>query len=504
MNVYTSQNIKDIDSYSEAVLGIPTITLMERAGRAIAREVEKVCKAGSKILVLTGKGNNGGDGYAAAALLYGEYDVRVCDVFGEGQRSEAGKYFLNKYLSCGGKIMDRSALGAEIASSDVIVDAIFGVGFSGIIPDWLRVIAEQINSSAAFVLAVDVPLGVYSDTAALLDTVVRADVTVALTGLKPCHLSYPAAEYVGRVITDTLGTEEYISAVPTEIKYRATDASLAAELIPKRSKQANKGSFGRVLHFTGSELYPGAAHLSLEGSLRMGAGYVSHAGSDDINRELRMKFPEALFVCISEKTDPVSQISDFSAYSSILVGCGLGTSERTAKLCLDLIGLEGGPLILDADAINSVARYYGADILLSARRKVILTPHPLEFSRLSGIDVSIINSSRISVAENFAAKYGVVLLLKGAGTIITDGVSTYINSTGSSALAKAGSGDVLSGMIAALVATDGDTVSRVALAAYLHGRAADELSSTLSEYGVLPSELPRMAAEIISELTKQR
>ena len=499
MNIYTSENIRDIDSYAEKVLNIPTERLMERAGRAIADEAVKLCSSGSEVLILAGKGNNGGDGYAAAVCLMDKYNVKICDIFSLGQSSDAGKHFLNTYLGKGGVLVDPSSLSGHIAEADLIIDAVFGVGFRGDIPEWLLSVAKEVNRSTARVLAVDMPLGVYSDTAETASVPIRADVTVALTGLKPCHLSYPSAEVVGRIATDRLGLDEHLSSVPTEIKYRTVDAHLAAELLPKRAKTSNKGSFGRSLHFTGSSEYPGAAHLSLEGALRTGVGYVCHVGRKELNIELRGKFPEALYVDTDDIIDPVSRIS---SYSSVLVGCGSGVSEETYLLCKSLIQSEGGALVLDADAINSITKFSSPDILLSSGRKLILTPHPLELSRLFGITPRQINSSRISVAEEIAKKYGIILLLKGAGTVITDGERTFINSTGSSALAKAGSGDVLSGIISSLVATEGDLLSLVALAAYLHGRAADELSADLSEYGVIPSDLPRRVARIIADVLR--
>ncbi len=280
------------------------------------------------------------------------------------------------------------------------------------------------------------------------------------------------------------------------------DAAWAREHIPRRPQQANKGSFGRAILAVGSPKYRGAAHLSLEAALRSGVGYVGYLGDGDLSSELRAKFPEAIYY---EKEAYYGGVSSFSAifetYSSILTGCGSDISEEYSRVLEALITTDGASLTLDADAINTIARYSSRDLLSRARRTVILTPHPLEFSRISGLSVEEIAADRVGVARRFAEKHGVILLLKGHGTVITDGETVYINSSGSTALAKAGSGDVLAGLIAGLLAYSASPLETVALAAYLHGRAGDTLSESLSEYGVTPSDLPRQIAREIADLT---
>ena len=500
MLVFTSENIREIDEYAAGALAISTTELMGRAGAAVAREAEKLCNKGDRILILAGKGNNGGDGYAAAALLRDNYRVSLMDVFSSGQRSDAGKHYLDKCISLGIEFVDSACIDSQISGADLIIDGIFGIGFTGDLTPALIDLSDRINASSARVLAIDIPLGVYSDTGEISHPV-RADVTVTLCNYKPCHLSYPACEYVGRVVTDGIGLDPYLGEIPTNIKYMCIDAPTARSLLPLRRETANKGSFGRALHITGSHRYRGAAHLASEGALRTGIGYLCHLGDGELNRELRLKFPEALYSDFDITPDTVSQIIAISTgYSSILIGSGCGVSEPLYMLIRSLIISEGSPLIIDADGINSLAKFGSPDDLKLRRRPVILTPHPLELSRLTGVSLEEISTARIRIAEEFARRYGVILLLKGKGTVITDGTRTYINSTGSTALAKAGSGDVLSGIISALVATDGDLLDRTALSAYLHGRAADELSVSLSEYGVIPSDLSRKVCEIIANI----
>ena len=187
---------------------------------------------------------------------------------------------------------------------------------------------------------------------------------------------------------------------------------------------------------------------------------------------------------------------------SSIVGSGSGCSPELAALLKELTASEGGPLVLDADAINSIAKYGDTEWLKNAQRPIILTPHPLEFSRLSGLDVNYVQAHRIECAKRFAAEYSCILVLKGAATLITDGRELYVNTSGSSALAKAGSGDVLAGLILSLLGFMPPDAKCAALGAYLHGVAGDNLSKILSSYGVTPSDLPREIARVISELER--
>ena len=282
-------------------------------------------------------------------------------------------------------------------------------------------------------------------------------------------------------------------------KYVTVDGAWVREHLPPRPKTANKGSFGKTLLIVGSDKYRGAAHLSLSMALRGGAGYVSYLGEPSLAGELRAIYPEAIYYSTSD-TEELLAISD--TQSSVLVGSGSGVSRELYSLICRLIARDGGPVIIDADGLNSLARFAPSvkELFSTARRKVILTPHPLELSRLSGLSVEEIQSEREGVARRLALEWGVVLLLKGSGTVVTDGERTLINSSGSSALAKAGSGDVLSGLIASISAYTADALFAAGISAYLHGAAGDRLAAELTEYGVTPSDLPLSVCGILSEI----
>lgn len=292
---------------------------------------------------------------------------------------------------------------------------------------------------------------------------------------------------------------------------KETSFEWAKAALPKRSQDANKGSYGRLFIYAGSEKYPGAAHLALESALRGGVGYVEFGASGELKSSLLAKFPETIFKDfpsadrLSEE-DILRIREEQRRATATLIGCGSGVSLGLAKITLSLLSEDGGALVIDADAINSLAlvRDEACAAIREAVRPVILTPHPLEFSRLSGVDVSYINYNRVETAEDFSKKHGCVLVLKGHGTVITDGEETYLNTSGSSALAKAGSGDTLAGLMAALLATKVLPPKTVAaLACYIHGRAGDNMAQLYSEYGVTPSDLPKEMAKIMREFENE-
>lgn len=294
-----------------------------------------------------------------------------------------------------------------------------------------------------------------------------------------------------------------------DIKY--TSLEWAKNTLPKRRNDANKGSYGRLFMYVGSETYPGAASLALESALRGGVGYVEAGAEGELKKLLLSKFPETIFKSFTDANsltdaDIERLVSEQRRATATLVGCGSGKSNRLLSLVLALLSEDGGALVLDADAINSMAieRDSALTLLKGAKRSVILTPHPLEFSRLSGLDIDYVNKNRVECAVNFARENRVVLLLKGHETVITDGYEVYINTSGSSALAKAGSGDTLAGLLSSLAATKVMPLVTVgAIAAFVHGRAGDNLSLEFSEYGVTPSDLPKAMAKVLAEIEAQ-
>jgi len=517
MKLATSELISKIDSYAQNTLGISVRTLMERSGEAVASAVRHRVAVGTRVVILAGKGNNGGDGYAAALKLMNDYDVSVFDVFGEGQRTEEGRYFLDEFKRLGGRVMPLSLTDenkTEIKTASCIIDAVFGTGFRGEIPETVKSLSVVISESlGAQKIAIDVPIGIDADDGSVDECAFSATATVELCFIKPGIVSYPARSYVGDIIYDDLGLPRDVirEHFKDSLRHILADSKWAIENLPKREENSNKGSFGKLLLITGSKRYRGAGRLTLSSALRGGVGLVTYLGEGELVDEFSSQYPEAIYKSISAidtlSEDELDEIAGLCApYSSVLVGSGSENTDGLANLVLRLLSTEGGSIVLDADAINALSKNSeeGRAAIKSAKRRVILTPHPLEFARLSGLDVAYVQTNRMEVAMDFAAEHGCTLVLKGAGTIVTDGTYVYINKSGSSALAKAGSGDVLAGLIGAFSAFIPDLNVASALAAFFHGSAADALAKELSTFGVTPSDLPIAIAKQISQIQEKQ
>lgn len=285
---------------------------------------------------------------------------------------------------------------------------------------------------------------------------------------------------------------------------RKTDAALAGSLLPARPSDGNKGTFGRALLFCGSEKYRGAACLASEGALAGGAGLVELASCESVVSLVLTRAPSVVGTAfVPSEIGAYLPLKLTEKATAILVGCGSGKSERLCLSLFELLRTPGCPVVLDADALNSLAlkRETALEVLKNAARPVILTPHPLEFSRLSGLPLDSISRDRAGVAAVFAATYGVTLVLKGAGTVIAspDGEVT-VNTTGGSGLAKGGSGDVLAGLLVSLAAQGMKPYDAAILAVYLHGAAGDALTNEYSEMGVRPDDLPREISRLAARL----
>ncbi|MBP3308948.1 MAG: NAD(P)H-hydrate dehydratase [Clostridia bacterium] len=513
MRLIEPSAVREIDGYIINNTSISEIELIGRAGKAVAEHIMDMLNDIPKrasVVFLIGSGNNGADGACAASLLSGECDITLVDM-SFGREKSAGLLFYEERLrSLGIRSYEYSqSIHPAILSADIIVEAVFGSGVRYPLPEWFSNIADIMKLSGARLLAVDTPLGINALTGAVDNSTPHYDRTVCLSYIKCGTVSYPAKEYAGSVYLDTLGIQDIAEDILKEQRPRYyMTQRLAAELLPRRAENSSKGSFGRLLTYLGGDEFLGASLLAHGAALRCGAGYVTALGTAERNERLMQVFPEMIYKTVPAQgslTDTdISGICEMSKRAAVtLIGCGCGNTEGLSRLVKGLLNTDGGILVLDADAINSLANCEGREALKRSQREVVLTPHPLELSRLSGIEVDKIQTDRMRIAERFAEEYSVTLVLKGAGTVTTDGRATFINSCGSSALAKAGSGDVLAGALASLLASGGcDTVTLCAIAVYLHASAGDALADTYSSYGVTPSDLPVQIAMEISRLEK--
>lgn len=491
--------------------------LMRRAGDAVAHDamllINRKNIKNPTILLLCGAGNNGGDAFAAGVRLAEEpnWSVKGIEFQGKGDAREKVR---GKFLLCGSlrdeSTLDDESLRALISSADLVIDGIFGAGGRGELPESVRRISRLLSESKATVLSIDIPTGVNGADGEVSDGAIVADAVTMICAAKPGLYSYPARRFCGEIFFHDIGvSDEFILARFPE-RVRAVSEGDVASLIPRREPETHKGSFGRALLVCGSQKYRGAAALAVSGALRCGAGIVTLAAEEAVAACVLAHRPEATvepIAPLAELGDPeresLAALGD--KYDALLVGCGSGKSSSLRRLIYRLLRRSGAPLVLDADAINSLAeeREESLSRIARSRRELLLTPHPAEFSRISGIPIDEIQSSRMKCASEFATKYGVNLILKGAASVVAspDG-RVSINTSGSPALAHGGTGDVLAGAVTAFVAQGMSVFDSAVAAAYIHGRSGESLAEIYSENGVLAGDLPDEMARVMRKMMK--
>lgn len=478
--VYLSKQFR----YMDENCGIPTDVLMENAAAALNKALCRERPDADKIFIVCGKGNNGGDGYALACMLLRE-GKSPCVIALDEPSSRLARAYCDEYLELGGELSEEPASALE--GADVIVECLFGISFSGTAKGKYADIIDSINHSGAFVLCADVPAGLCADSDRLPDVYVRADLTCTFTAYKCALVSQPAKTACGRVVVSDIGIPP--NMLCTAPPYASTDGKTLLKLLPRREENSHKGTYGTVAALCGNDAMSGAAYLACSAALRTGVGLVKLYSTEKCALSLKSALPE----CIAFYGDDLPD--DISADCNVLLmGCGCGRTwdEQIRQALLK----AHVPVVLDADGINATASCI--EIYKSVKSPLILTPHPGELARLTDVTVAEINGNRVGYASDFAKKHNVITVLKGNATVVAapDG-RLYINRTGNSGLAKGGSGDVLSGIIASLLAQGLAPFESAALGVYLHGAAADALAAEKGVYAMLPSELAEIAGKIM-------
>lgn len=473
--------------------GITGARLMENAGSAAARVIKQTYDIKEKqVVVVVGQGNNGGDGYVVARKLK-EYSAKVAVVMAMGFAMTPDSSAMQKRaVDCGISVInfyDNTDLSKNlIESADFIVDAIFGIGFHGAADRDISSIIEIINQSKAKKLCLDIPSGVIADTGEVLGSAVKGELTVSFIGYKPCHFEYPALEYCGKTVAVSIGIDD---EKITDFYAEVVDVKMALESLLKIPPNAHKGTKGTALILGGSVGMVGAPMFAAKAAMRSGAGIVRVCLPIEGYAAAAPMLPEAVFTPLKGKEgflcgDDIS-LSLFKNVNSVLIGSGMGLNDNTVSAVLKAISFSKLPTVIDADGLNAVA--YDLDSLKS-EYVVAVTPHPGEMSRLTGKPVSEILKNKVATALDFAKNYGVITVLKGAYTVIaTPKGKIYINTTGNAAMATAGSGDMLSGMIAAFLANGTDPEKAVVAAVCLHGAAGDKTAEKLGIRGILTTDM---------------
>jgi len=489
-----------------AGIGLPGEKLMENAGRVVAEEVKRILGGTDRrhVLFLIGPGNNGGDGLVAARHLHDwGAGVTVYLLGRKGDDDPNLKLVRERDISCVEAAKDEgfSQFNEALASADAVIDALFGTGttrpFSGNVLSVLdRVNKAKKKRPKWRVIALDLPSGLNADSGAVDPATLYADYTVTLGTPKPGLFNFPGAERVGNLTVADIG-------MPENMAGGATSEYLTGEqvrsILPERPPQANKGSFGKVLVVAGSVRYIGAAYLACSGAMRVGAGLVTLATTPTLQSILAAKLTEVTYLPLPESRPGVVSpeaarliSQQLEGYNVLLLGCGLGQSQAAIKLVRSILlpkePRELPAMVLDADALNTLAIV--PDWWRHLTDDAILTPHPGEMSRLTGMPIAEIQADRLEVAKKWAAEWNKTVVLKGAYTVIAspDG-RAVISPVANPGLASAGSGDVLTGAIAGLAAQGLPLFEAAAAGVYLHGEAGELVSNRLGDAGMIASDL---------------
>lgn len=508
MKIFTIPQMKKAERLSDE-MGVTYQRLMENAGCAAASYIRKRLHSivGKNFMIFCGSGNNGGDGFVVARKLFEEGANVIVVLCGGVPRTDEAKYMYNCILEAGITMLDWSAdkkkIDEFIGSADFIIDALFGTGFSGEFRPPFGEVAAEINSAAAPKISLDIASGVNAATGEAAAGSVRAAFTIAFDAQKPGHLLLPGRELCGKTAEVDIGIpHEVLDEIPPTCF--CPDEEMVFSSIRRRPRTSHKGTFGRLLCITGCANFPGAAAISAKGALRMGAGIVTVATTERVQSLIAPVIPEATFLPLPANEEGGISASSaeillpaITRASAVLIGCGLGRTEDTAALVRFVLKAAECPLIIDADALNSVCAT--PEALLTAKKVPIITPHMGEMARLCKKPPEKIAAARTEIAADFSARYNCVLVLKDASTVIASpNGDIFFNTTGNPGLSKGGSGDILAGMIAALAAQGFIETASAVCGVYLHGLAADKAADSLSEYGMLPSDIPAYLCRILA------
>ena len=518
--VLSGKEMKAFDTRSIRGYGIPSLVLMERAALAVAEKAEEILKReqAETVWSVCGFGNNGADGVAAARMLFLKgYDVKILFPGRDGKGSEELEAQLNIVKRLGIPVMTAEELpDAEEKRSPahpfaktvtkanacrgVILDAVFGIGLSRNVESAYKKLIDWINRNEDMkTIAVDIPSGISSDTGEVMGDAVRADVTVTFGMKKLGQVLFPGREYCGELLVRDVGFVPESSAEQEKHVQMLDREDLLR--IPERTPDSNKGTYGKVLVMAGAKNMAGAACLSARAAYRMGAGLVKIFTPEENRIIVQEKLPEAILSSYDAREagkDPESfarKIARETEWADVIVlGPGIGMEDHARLMVENVLKDAYVPIILDADALNLAAEY--RELTGYFTENIIVTPHMKEMSRLTGIQIEEIKENPIRAAREFADQYGVVCVLKDAATVIAgrDG-KTFVNGSGTPAMAKGGSGDVLTGVIAGLVALGLEESDAAALGVYVHGLAGEVAEKHFGVHAVLAGEI----ADCLSE-----
>ena len=514
MRILTAKQMREADRRTIEEVGVPSLLLMENAGLQVvaAMDARFGSLATRRVVVLCGRGNNGGDGLVVARTLrQRNIDVSVClvgrvaDLQGDARTNldSLGHLALPVVEVTDEADWERQA--SAIGSRDLIVDALFGTGLSSPLAGLPRRIVDDVNALGAFVVSIDLPSGLSADTAEVIGPCIRASLTVTLGAPKLPVALPPGLEMAGEVVVADIGIPADVIEAMEAPELRLVTAESLRPLVPARLRDANKGSFGHVLVVAGSPGKTGAAYLAAMAALRSGAGLVTVAtprSCQPVVATLGAEFMTERLDESAEGTVAASALSAVLAHPATVIaaGSGLGSGTGVAAFVSALVVRADRPLVLDADALNAFAGRPGG-LKPRSGQTIVVTPHPGEMARLLGVAIADVQVRRVDVARDLARSAGLFVVLKGHRTVIaTPSGRVYVNPTGNPGMATGGTGDVLTGMIAGWLAQLGDAERACLLAVYLHGAAGDCAARDEGEVSMIAGDLLGRIGESVVHL----
>lgn len=484
-----AEEMRQIGKRAMDKYGIPSIILMENAARAMYDKV--VVHNPKNICIVCGKGNNGGDGLALSRLLCVKgYKVSIFCFSDLSSIKGDAKINLDILLKMNIEIKyNIKELENSVKNSDITIDGIFGTGITGDVKGIYKDIIDVVNKFSNYTISIDIPSGIDSDNGNG-NTYIIADETITFGAIKKGMLLSKGREASGKVYVDDI-------SIPLEciekqnIKSVTNYGKYPLSLLKNRLQDANKGSAGKVTILGGCKSMSGAVVLCASGAIRSGAGLISCAVPKTIVDRVGSNIPEVTFNILEEK-DGFIDLTDeaikeiINSSDVVAFGVGMGRYEKATMYLQNMLISSKKYIIIDADGLNALCSI--KESLKTTSAKCVLTPHPGEMSRLTGYSIEYINENRVDVAVDFAREYKCLVLLKGSSTIVTNGNNIYINTSGNPGMAVGGSGDVLTGIIASLIAQGYNEYNAAILASYVHGLAGDD-AYKIHGYGLTPSDI---------------
>lgn len=497
-----SAQMRQCDSNTIQHYGVPSLVLMERAALGVVEEIEKQVDVGGNILVVCGTGNNGGDGFAIGRILAQRGYAVTFVLAGNKERvSEETKQQIKICLAYGANILDA----IPDKKYDVVVDAVFGIGVNREIQGNYYEIIQQMNQQKAWKVAVDIPSGIHTDTGEVMGIAFKADMTVTFAFEKIGIMIYPGAAYAGTVVVKDIGIGKESFLEEKVMAYCLEKSDIYS--VPKRLDYSNKGTYGKVLVAAGHKNMAGAAFFSGKAAYATGAGLVKVYTEESNRTIIQELLPEAVLETYEINKEIEENIEDELKSSLewanvIVAGPGMGTDKMSETIIKIILKNAKVPVILDADGLNIVSHH--KEWLKERNMPLIVTPHLGEMARLTEKSIFDIQKQLLQVAGEFAEEYNVICVLKDARTAIAlpDGTK-FINTSGNNGMATAGAGDVLTGVIAGLLAQKMETTQAAPLGVYLHGTGADWMIEQTGTYGMMAQDIIEGVRQVLKEIDKE-